>query len=89
MSFEYVEAFVDPSNTVTLNIPGAACPHGVAGRYWTGDHWLDLKPASCLGHDVGTGSWTACCWNVTFEICRKAGQEGGEYRDSDFGFCKK
>jgi hypothetical protein len=82
-------AVIAPGGEHQFNIPGAACPHGLTGFYSVEGKWLYMLDTGCLGGDVKRDFWTACCWNETFEVCRKRGSGSSEYHDEDYGFCKK
>ena len=69
---------------------GALCPSGVGGYVYNGNSGApNMQSHSCLGHDVDRSSFTACCWNLNFKVCRKRGDTspGVIIRDGDYGFC--
>jgi hypothetical protein len=81
---------VGPGGEYTWGIPGAYCPFGLSGQIYVPNGGrtdvFRLAHTSCLGHS--TRAWTACCSNLTFEVCRKVGT-GDTYQEEDFGFCRK
>lgn len=78
---------VGPHSTGTIET-GGLCPSGVDG-YVDRGKMPKMQSHSCLGHDVDSSSFTACCWNLSFKVCRKRGDTtpGVIIRNGDYGFC--
>jgi len=83
-------AFLEPGQEHTFTVPGSYCPAGVNGVLIVDNtHIYSIRDTSCLGHDAEKSRWTACCWDVTFEVCRKSGSGDDPINNDDFGFCKQ
>ena len=92
-SWVYVEGSrvtIQPGGEHTFNVPGSDCPWGLDGALVALPvHEIPkIRETSCLGHSASRDAWSPCCWNSTFEVCRKAG-DADSFKDNDFGFCKK
>ena len=66
---------------------GGYCPACMQGEIWDGQTYRYIKWTNCLGREVSTADGcSACCWNSSWQICRKRGS--GTIHDYDYGFCK-
>lgn len=80
---------IQPGGSYTWST-GAWCPDGLTGQIKdsTGN-WRGLQETNCHGNKQSSGFWPACCWSLTFKVCRKIGIGYTEIRDDDYGFCKE
>ncbi len=83
------EQTIQPGGSYTWH-SGSWCPDGLSGEIRdSAGNWRKIQETSCLGHKCSHDSWTSCCWNLNFKVCRKAGIGYQEIRDDDYGFCKQ
>jgi len=78
-----------PGATGTIDT-GGWCPSGLTGAFVGNQKQLisNLASTSCLGHEIGPAGFSACCWNSSWTICRKRGDDQS-INDKDYGFCKQ
>jgi hypothetical protein len=78
---------INPGGQHRFDIPGAKCPTGLAGLYSINGRWAPMLDTSCSGNDkpFSCACWAACCWNTTWDVCRKPHW----VVDYGYGFCKQ
>ena len=80
---------INPGGSYTYNVPGSKCPGGFSGSLFVeGGRRVDLWITGCLGTVHGVGNFTACCWNVTMDICKQSPADDTQIDNNDYGFCK-
>ena len=81
---EILESTIITKNSSHTFKTGNWCPSGFKGNFMPGAR---IASTSILGHE--TELFSAGCWNSSWQICRKRGNEGDEIKDNDYGFCKQ
>jgi hypothetical protein len=77
-----------PGTSYSYNVPGAHCPGGIKGTLLVDSgREVSIRSRNCL--DTGDENWfSACCWNVTFGLCRVS-EKYAWITNDDYQFCKK
>lgn len=52
---------------------GGLCPGGLAGQARGQQGWAAMAETSCLGAPRDRHDWTACCRDLSFEVCPRPG----------------